>query len=369
MIPKSRSFRFFVILGVLVLLGTAVGASVMLNGNGEQDDSSSQGDLESRTFALGYTDISATTGPGYFRGKPLNIEGVSVLMPGQSGRVTWVIKEGTEVEKGAVLLKVDNSQQLAQLQQARAALDSAKQVEIQADAGLIQGHRHYINQQKAAIEVARLTQELAETDLKKAESAFKKDLISENDLRMAHLKVLMAKQSVIAEQEKLETIKLAMPEAKLAEAKAKVLLAEGKLREAQVALDECEVRAPTDGTVLRVEVAVHELIGPAQGGQMKAPPLQFCPKGKLIVRAEILQEWASRIKVGQEVIITDDAGSSRQWKGKVYYTAGFMTKKRNVIMEPFMVNDVRTMECKIEVFPSEHTLLIGQQVRAIIKTQ
>src|SRR5438309_2139339 len=91
--------------------------------------------------------------------------------------------------------------------------------------------------------------------------------------------------------------------AKLADAEVadkKLLLDKAKL-----ALDECLVKAPAEGTVLRLGVQVGDLLGP----EAKSPPLTFCPAGPRVVRAEVEQEWAGRVQDGQIATIQDDTSN------------------------------------------------------------
>jgi multidrug resistance efflux pump len=131
---------------------------------------------------------------------------------------------------------------------------------------------------------------------------------------------------------------------------------------AELALQECDIKAPADGTVLRVFFQVGESLP----RDPKFPAIQFCPNSRRIVRAEVLQEWASHVAKGQKVMIEDDTHSGAKWTGEVKYVSDWITQKRDMILEPFMVNDVRTLECVIDVNPGGPPMRIGQRVRVTI---
>ena len=114
---------------------------------------------------------------------------------------------------------------------------------------------------------------------------------------------------------------------------------------------------------LRLDMQPGEVLGTNPVG----PAIQFCPKGPKIIRAEVLQEWAYRVEKGQEVTIEDDTSAGATWKGRVQRVSEWFAEKRNKIFEPFMVNDVRTLECLIEVTSEGRPLRIGQRVRVKIK--
>ena len=71
--------------------------------------------------------------------------------------------------------------------------------------------------------------------------------------------------------------------------------------------------------------------------------------------------------VGQDVTIEDDTFAGATWQGRVVRVSDWFAEKRNKIFEPFMVNDVRTLECLIEVTSAGRPLRIGQRVRVKIK--
>src|SRR5205085_2028076 len=137
-----------------------------------------------------------------------------------------------------------------------------------------------------------------------------------------------------------------------------------RLAQAQELVELHKVRAPSDGYVLRVNVHKGEILGPSP--RMHA--LEFLPEGPVIVRAEILQEWARFVKEGQEVTIEDDTYLGPTWKGVIKQKKGWFAPIRNPVVEPFRYNDVRTLECVIEL-KGAGTVdpIIGQRVRAKIK--
>src|SRR5205814_7578328 len=112
-----------------------------------------------------------------------------------------------------------------------------------------------------------------------------------------------------------------------------------QLEAAKYALDQCDKKAPANGKVLRVQTHVGEYLT----ANAQAPAVQLAPEGGLIARAEVLQEWADRVRQGQEVIIETEPRSKQQWHGRVRSISDWFTHKRNIMLEPFMINDVRTL--------------------------
>ena len=92
-------------------------------------------------------------------------------------------------------------------------------------------------------------------------------------------------------------------------------------------------------------------------GQLLGPQPQliisFCPATPRIIRAEIDQEFANQVQVGQSAIITDDATLTGSIRGKVKRLSDWFAQRRSPLFEPRQLNDVRTLECIIEVDPAQ----------------
>ena len=144
-------------------------------------------------------------------------------------------------------------------------------------------------------------------------------------------------------------------------AKLKAVKADEQLAEKAVA--ECVIKAPSKGTILRLQVAVGGLIAPGTF----APPIIFAPAGPFVLRAEIDQEALNRVKVGMTADVTDENHPDGQvWKGKVTYISLFVAQRRLLVLDPGEVNDVRTVECVIALESQTEGLWIGQRMRVRI---
>jgi len=75
-----------------------------------------------------------------------------------------------------------------------------------------------------------------------------------------------------------------------------------------------------------------------------------------------------KIHVGQEVTIQDDVYKGPEWQGRVKSISAWYAPKRIRIIEPFMTNDVRTLECIVEFTGGQSPVRIGQRLRVKIKT-
>src|SRR6476620_7418511 len=109
--------RFFWILGILLLVGTLVGAWY-LNHNGafqsQPRPARADDPLPAKIMCAGFADTEL---------------GVIKMYPVRAGEVVYVIAEGKDVTKGTVLLKLDETQAKSKVDLAQVDLNVALQLE------------------------------------------------------------------------------------------------------------------------------------------------------------------------------------------------------------------------------------------------
>ena len=110
----------------------------------------------------------------------------------------------------------------------------------------------------------------------------------------------------------------------ISQAKNGIKAAQLKEEEAQLGLDACILKAPADGVIMQSWVQP----GSVFGDQAVKPAFLFY-SGKLIVKAEVNQEWANRVAVGQRAEISDYTNNGQKWTGTVKTVGrGFLPKSR-----------------------------------------
>lgn len=83
-----------------------------------------------------------------------------------------------------------------------------------------------------------------------------------------------------------------------------------------------------------------------------------------MIRAEVDQEFAGRVAVGQRAEIEDDTSrAGPKWHGRVVRVADWFAQRRTVFPDAPSAQDVRTLQCVIEVESGTPPLRIGQRVR------
>lgn len=288
--------------------------------------------------------------------------GVVPLYPLQPGRVAKVvIQEGESVKSGAILMEMENTLAKAQLAEAEADVAAGNE-QIKQALLLVDQQKQAISAQKAGIEAKEFELGSAKAKLKQLDSLVKNKLAKPEELESASELVRAGEKAVEVEQAKLRAAQTLKPEIAVEQARNDLKAREARLEKARFALEETRIKAPADGTVLRWYIHEGETLGPAP----RTPAVMFCRAGKKVVRAEVEQEFAGRVHMGQKAEIRDDTTvSGPLYTGKVTRVSDWYSHRRSIILEPLQYNDVRTLECLIEIDEtgSNPPLRIGQRVR------
>jgi multidrug resistance efflux pump len=310
------------------------------------------------------SDAAAATGPNAAPSGAItcfghgDVEGgVCSLYPLQPGRVEEVcVHDNDEVSAGTALLQLDPRSAKNLVRQARADLDAAQAQLARANQGSDQ-QRLREAEQLAVIDVMRHRLEAARYLL-----ARKQELVSvatvDKEVAAAKEQCAELEAAIRGEEAKLQELRLNDPALDNRRAEADVAAKQSRLEQALLGLDECRLKAPVDGTVLRLLVSRGDVLGP----QPTRPAVLFCPKGPRIVRAEVQQEFAAGVVLGQAVVMRDDSGLGPTWRGKVRRLSDWYSPRRSIWQEPLQHNDVRTLECIIDLEPGQPPVRIGQRL-------
>lgn len=352
-----RPLLIFWIIGVVALVASTAGAISALhsrNGNGgkEKTDAVVSAKPMGPMTVYGYLDVDS---------------GVTPLYPTVPGRVVEVlVHENDKVKAGAPLLRVDDRLAKQRLQEAKADLDAAEAQLSQAQS-LPEQHKLQLSQQQAAIDAMEADLGAAKIALAKAKSLVASETIKQREADAAAKLVDKLEAGVRAAKDKLRELQLLDPQVQLTRSRADVDAKRARLEQAQLGLEECVLKAPVDGEVLQIQVSPGSVIGL----QTTQPAMQFCPDKPRIVRAEIEQEFATRIRPGQSVIIQDESGGKESWRGKVVRLSNWYAQRRASQSEAIRIgsSEVRTLECIIVLEPGNVPFRLGQRVRAIINKE
>jgi multidrug resistance efflux pump len=345
--PQQRGFRWFLMLAAIVSVAvTGAAAWRGFQPVSRAGAPASAEDGEEAILAFGYVDVEP---------------GLSRLSPARAGKVMAVlVRENQQVEAGEALVRLDDESARRSVQQARAELAEARaQLAVARE---LPRHQHArLAQQGAVLEAARFRQTAARHEHERRTRLAAKELCGEDEVRTAADQLHALDAAARAEWERLADLEIIDPALPGARAKALVEAREAQLKQAEHALRQCTLTAPEAGTVLRVLVASGEILLE----NASQPAIYFCPNRPRILRAEVTQEKAARLALGQPVLLEDDGDPSLHWRGKVQRVSDWYTRRRSILQDPLEVQDVRTVECIIEPESAPH-LRIGQKIRVTI---
>jgi RND family efflux transporter MFP subunit len=226
--------------------------------------------LRSRPPLVEATTVAVTGGTGT-AGEGITANGYVVARTKASvaaklaGQLEYLgVSEGSRLRRGEVLARIESGDQQAALAQAQAAL-------AQAQASLEQGQH----------------------DLERAQRLATEQVLSAADLENARTRVDVL-------------------DAQLGQARAQVQLAE-------VGLENTRVRAPFDGTVLRKDAEVGEIVAPASaGGSLtRTSIVTMADLATLEVEVDVNEAYIAQIRNGQAARITLDAYPDTSFAGRV----------------------------------------------------
>lgn len=292
--------------------------------------------------------------------------GVLALSPAAPGKVEEIlVREGQRLRRGEPLLRLQQAQARAQLEQAEATVAQA-QLRLELAQKRVPKHRFDLEQQAQSIVIAQKRLSIQRLALSKLEKMRRDNIISisAEDLQAAKEEQAALQAALVVEQLKEKQLLLEEPAKAITLAGKDLAIAQAGRTVAEQQLANCQLTAPADGTVLRI------LVGPGQvlGGPLREPAVWFLPDKPLLVRCEIEQEFVPRVAVGQTCEIYNDRLDGVRWSGKVLRLGGWMAPRRLVTEDPLLRRDVRTLECLIAMEAPPPWLRVGQRVRVAIRT-
>ncbi|HZU39248.1 MAG TPA: biotin/lipoyl-binding protein, partial [Gemmataceae bacterium] len=228
------------VVGLVVLAASFAGVALLLHprANGSNPEPTPATESPTRVICFGHVDVE---------------DGVAALYPLQPGQVREIIvKEGAAVHARDILLRLDRRQAEFLVRQAQADLEGANMALKQARRMLqLQPTREA--EQQAVIDAATARLRAAEAVLgRRQEVGNLAGSAKETEAARAQRDEVQA--VLRGEQKKLEELRLNDPNLTVARAQANVAAKKAQLDQARLVLEQCDLRAPADGTVLRVLV-------------------------------------------------------------------------------------------------------------------
>ena len=248
------------------------------------------------------------------------------------GRVAWVgVEMGDHVEKGQVLVKLEDTEYAARVAQATGQLNNAKARLAELQAGS--------RPQEIAMMAAQLDQ--AKIDLENAQRNFKRLNDIRNTRSIAQPEIDDAEALVKTRQSQLEQmtqqfeLTKAGPRKEQIDAQiATVSQLEGNLAMATDDLSNTIIRAPITSTILERNVEVGEFVTNGFVGDRgaKGYVVSIADMNDLLVELDISQNDFAKVSQDQPCWITTDAYPDKKYNGSVERISPLANRQKATIL-------------------------------------
>jgi RND family efflux transporter MFP subunit len=251
---------------------------------------------------------------------------VSAKIPGRLAMLN--VSEGSRVEKGTIIARLDNADYAAAVGQAEAGVASAKATLIEAQSDRDQMQRDYIRVRDIHSQ--------------------NPNLVSPQDVENADSRARQAEARFGAQQ-------------------ARVDAADAALRVAQANLENTYIRAPFSGTVLRKEAEVGEVVAPSVGGGLtRGAVVTMADLATLEVEVDVNEAYIARIQGGQQARITLDAYPDTAFRGSVRQVVPTADRQRATVQVKVAIVDrdpriLTEMGAKVEFLEPPRAAAAGAQ--------
>ena len=290
---------------------------------------------------------------------PGRVEGLSEVV-NLGAEIDGVLKEvrvheGQQVKAGDTLALIGCRDGEAELQAARAAAEVTRQ----ARARLVRGSRDEERQlaldqkarEEAVLEQARLQHE-------RMSKLFTSGDISQETIEKTRRDLAVAEATVNAALNHLALVNAPPLWEELARADAETKVADERVNVISEKLRKCAIRAPINGTVLRLHLKAGESVATV----FPQPVVSLVDDSRLRVRAEVDERDLGRIHLGQQVAVTTPAFSDRAFSGQVSRLAAQMGRKKIRTGDPSEKSDRDVLEVLVDLVETDARLVIGLRV-------
>jgi len=237
-----------------------------------------------------------------------------LVSPQVSGRILKLnIEEGRLVEKGDILAQVDETEYRADLEQMRGTLmrSQAELAELEAGA----------RPQELASSTADLQEQ--EEIIKQFESQFVrlKEALKSNSVSLAEFEVAQSsfystKRRIEKLRQNLDMMREGPRKERIDVARAAVIQAEANFSKSQWRLDNCTIRAPISGTILKKNAEEGNLVNPiAFNGSFSV--CDIADLSDLEIDLNIQERDVSKVFAGQTCEVRSEAYPKRVYKATV----------------------------------------------------
>ncbi len=240
------------------------------------------------------------------------------LAPKIMGRVKWIgVDKGDLVKKGQEIIRIEDTEYQAQVNEARARLASAKAKLAELKAG---SRQEEISMALASLHEAQTQFVNSESNYKRSQKLFGEGAVSKETLDNSSTQYAVAKSQLDSAKENYDMTKIGPREELIQAAQGEVNAAEATLQFAESQLADTVIRAPADGTILERLIEVGEIVtNTSFGGTRGARTalLSVADLRDIQVEIDINEADIHKVHVNQPATIALEAYPDYSYKGKL----------------------------------------------------
>ncbi|HEU4511239.1 MAG TPA: efflux RND transporter periplasmic adaptor subunit [Pyrinomonadaceae bacterium] len=318
---RNRSPKLL-FLGIATLLALVALGYVFLF-SGTKTISAATVRVESGAASAGTSILSAT---GYVVAHHKIAVGAKVM-----GRVAWIgVEKGDMVQEGQVLVRLEDSEFRAQVNQAQANLAAAQARLDQLKTGSRPQEKL---RDKAAVLQAEARLRTAQAEYERTERLFRAGVASKSELDHALSERDTASALVEAARQSSTMTDIGPRPEEIRAAQAEVQQMKAALDYAQTQLAATEIKAPVSGTVLERIVERGEMVSPSAfgGSGARTSVVDLADLTDLQVELDISQTDFARLKMNQRAEIIPEAYPNLRYTGYIEEIAPEANRAKSTI--------------------------------------
>jgi HlyD family secretion protein len=247
------------------------------------------------------------------------------------GRVAWIgVEKGDLVQEGQVLVRLEDFEFRAQVNQARANLSSAQARFDQLRTGSRPQEKM---RDKAAVLQAEARLRTAEAEYQRTERLHREGVASKSELDRALSERDTAAALVEAAKQSSTMTDIGPRPEEIRAAEAEVQQMKAALEYAQTQMAATEIKAPVSGTVLERIVERGEMVSPSAfgGSGARTSVVDLADLTDLQVELDISQTDFSRLQMGQKAEIIPEAYPNLKYTGYIAEIAPEANRAKSTI--------------------------------------
>jgi HlyD family secretion protein len=233
------------------------------------------------------------------------------------GKVAWVgVEKGDQVEMGQLLVRLDNREYVARLNEAKAVLEAAEARLAELEAG---SRPEEIERARAELARAEVEATNSSLELKRLQKLKEQSVASAQAVDNARARMEANQATVRVAETSYQLLKIGPRVEQIEQARAEKRRAEAQVEYAESLLDATEIRAPIKGTVLRRIVDTGEMVTTSFAGDegAKSSVVALADLSDLQVELDISQSDFNRISADQDCRMRAEAFPDRVYRCQI----------------------------------------------------